>query len=230
LRNIVPILLATLGIDAKQLSLATSSTSRAFAQIIAGSSSTSTSTFPNSHTNTPPTSLELTLAKFTLNYLYPAWQYTLALVVVDTWIYFTHRLCHINRTLYRIVHAQHHRLYVSYAYGAVYAHWLETLFLDILSFVLAGEIAKLTARQSMVFGACATIKTISDHCGWGLKYNFSTYTTFWDNLLGTTWADREAADKRYQRTRELTKKRGPLKPETVSVAGIEEAVAQGKEE
>ncbi|KAL8879022.1 MAG: hypothetical protein Q9198_003288 [Flavoplaca austrocitrina] len=175
LRNIVPVLLATLGIDAKQLSQATSSTSPAFAQIIAGSSSISTSTFPNSnsHTNTQPTSLELTLAKFTLNYLYPAWQYILALVVVDTWIYFTHRLCHINRTLYRIVHAQHHRLYVSYAYGAVYAHWLETLFLDILSFVLAGEIAKLTARQSMVFGACATIKTISDHCGYVFPWDLT---------------------------------------------------------
>jgi sphinganine C4-monooxygenase len=65
-----------------------------------------------------------------------------------------------------IVHAQHHRLYVSYAYGAVYGHWLETLFLDILSFVLAGEIAQLSARQSMLFGSFATIKTISDHCGY----------------------------------------------------------------
>lgn len=65
-----------------------------------------------------------------------------------------------------IVHAPHHRLYVSYAYGAVYAHWLETLFLDILSFVLAGEIAQLSARQSMIFGSLATIKTISDHCGY----------------------------------------------------------------
>ncbi|KAL9632287.1 MAG: hypothetical protein Q9204_003853 [Flavoplaca sp. TL-2023a] len=239
LRNIVPILLATLGIDAKHLSLATSSISPAFAQIIAGSSSISASTFPNSHTNTTPTSLELTLAKFTLDYLYPAWQYTLALIVVDTWIYFTHRLCHINRTLYRIVHAQHHRLYVSYAYGAVYAHWLETLFLDILSFVLAGEIAKLTARQSMVFGARHIPKQFSFPQPPKPKekltpnpsqYNFSTYTTFWDNLLGTTWADREAADKRYQRTREMTKKRGPLKPEKVSVTGIEEAVAEGKGE
>ncbi len=65
-----------------------------------------------------------------------------------------------------LVHAQHHRIYVSYAYGAVYAHWLETLFLDILSFVLAGEIAQLSARQSMLFGSFATIKTICDHCGY----------------------------------------------------------------
>lgn len=100
-----------------------------------------------------------------------------------------------------VVHAQHHRLYVSYAYGAVYAHWLETVFLDVLSFVLAGEIAQLSARQSMLFGSFATIKTLSDHCGyifpwdpfrlvnnngasfhdlhhqsWGLKVGFSSLT------------------------------------------------------
>lgn len=48
----------------------------------------------------------------------------------------------------------------------MYAHWLETLFLDVLSFVLAGEIAQLSPRQSMLFGSFATIKTISDHCGY----------------------------------------------------------------
>ena len=65
-----------------------------------------------------------------------------------------------------IVHAQHHQLYVSYAYGAVYAHWLESIFLDIVSFIMANAIAGLSARQSMVFASFATIKTISDHCGY----------------------------------------------------------------
>ncbi|KAL8666974.1 MAG: hypothetical protein Q9168_007353, partial [Polycauliona sp. 1 TL-2023] len=234
LRNIIPMLLTTLGIDAKQLSQATSSSSPAFARIIAGTHGATT--LANNNNNTP-TSLELTLANLTLNILYPAAQFLLALIIVDTWIYFTHRLCHINRTLYRLVHAQHHRLYVPYAYGAVYAHWLESLFLDIISFVIAGEVAQLSARQSMVFGSLATIKTISDHCGyvfpWDITraYNFSTYTTFWDNLLHTTWADREAAQQRYQRVREMTNKRHrPLKPETVSVVGIEKAIAEGKKD
>jgi sphinganine C4-monooxygenase len=64
------------------------------------------------------------------------------------------------------VHAQHHQLYVTYAYGAVYAHWLESLFLDIVSFLLANAIAGFSPRQSMLFGSLATIKTISDHCGY----------------------------------------------------------------
>ncbi|KAL8797643.1 MAG: hypothetical protein Q9182_007146 [Xanthomendoza sp. 2 TL-2023] len=231
LRNLVPMALMALGIDAKHLSIVTQGTSTTLAHFVGGTQYTNGS----STTGTGPTALELQLAKFAINIGIPLLQYALALIVVDTWIYFTHRLCHVNKTLYRIVHAQHHRLYVSYAYGAVYAHWLETLFLDILSFVLAGEIARLSARQSMVFGSFATIKTISDHCGyvfpwdpfrlvnnngavfhdlhhqsWGLKYNFSTYTVFWDNLLGTTWADKEGADKRYQRVHEMTKKRGGI--------------------
>lgn len=74
-----------------------------------------------------------------------------------------------------IVHAQHHQLYVSYAYGAVYAHWLESIFLDIVSFVLANTIAGLSARQSMVFGSFATIKTISDHCGYVFPLDLFRY-------------------------------------------------------
>ncbi|KAL8921722.1 MAG: hypothetical protein Q9172_003871 [Xanthocarpia lactea] len=249
-RNVVPIFLNTLGIDAKQLGIATLGTSTKFAQSVGGSDSSA-----SNNNNNHPTALELSLAKFAIKILIPLLQYALALIVVDTWIYFTHRLCHVNRTLYRLVHAQHHRLYVSYAYGAVYAHWLETLFLDILSFILATEIAQLSARQSMLFGSLATVKTISDHCGyvfpwdpfrwvngngavfhdlhhqsWGLKYNFSTYTVFWDNLLGTTWADDEGAKKRYQRVRDMTAKRSVMKDGAVSERYEERAVAEGKRE
>ena len=143
----------------------------------------------------------------------------------------------------------------------------------------------------MLFGSFATIKTISDHCGyvfpwdpfrlvnnngavfhdlhhqsWGLKvrlfsllyclicicgvgvsprctltvwlivilqYNFSTYTVFWDNLLGTTWADKEGADKRYQRVWELTAKRSQETGKDVAVMtdrATEKAVAEGRKE
>ncbi|KAL9583073.1 MAG: hypothetical protein Q9212_002914, partial [Teloschistes hypoglaucus] len=61
-------------------------------------------------------------------------------------------------------------------------------------------------------------------------YNFSTYTVFWDNLLGTTWADKEGAEKRYQRVRELTKQKSASKPEAegpVVDREIEREVAAG---
>ncbi|KAL8959297.1 MAG: hypothetical protein Q9193_003820, partial [Seirophora villosa] len=169
-RRIIPAILNTIGIDAKQLSHAAQGTSPTLASIIGGGGGggdlTSIITSPNQPAQNHLTSFDFALATFTTNILVPALQYLVALIVVDTWIYFTHRLCHVNRTLYRLVHAQHHRLYVSYAYGAVYAHWLETLFLDILSFVLAGEIARLSPRQSMLFASAATVKTIADHAGY----------------------------------------------------------------
>ncbi|QSZ31683.1 hypothetical protein DSL72_001250 [Monilinia vaccinii-corymbosi] len=178
------------------------------------------------------TAMEWNLARLIVSLIIPAVQFLVYLAVVDTWIYFLHRLCHVNKTLYRIVHAQHHQLYVPYAYGAVYAHWLETIFLDILSFVLANTIAGTSVRQGMIFSSLTTLKTIGDHCGyvfpkdpfgwingnnakfhdlhhqsWGLKHNFSTYTVFWDKLLGTEWTDVPGADMRYSRTHESAQAR-----------------------
>ncbi|TGO57165.1 hypothetical protein BOTNAR_0207g00180 [Botryotinia narcissicola] len=178
------------------------------------------------------TAVEWNLARIIVSFAIPAIQFFVYLAVVDTWIYFLHRLCHINKTLYRIVHAQHHQLYVPYAYGAVYAHWLETLFVDILSFTLANAISGISVRQGMIVTSLATLKTISDHCNfvfpwdpfgyingnnaafhdlhhqsWGLKYNYSTYTVFWDKFFGTEWTDTTGADMRYARTRDSVKAR-----------------------
>lgn len=249
-RKLIPTALGFLGIDAKRLGTAAQGTSVRLAQIISGNYIVDESILQKPSF----TAVEVSLAKFMIIFGIPAIQYLVALAVVDTWIYFTHRFCHINKTLYRIVHAQHHRIYVSYAYGAVYAHWLESLFLDILSFVLAGEIARLSPRQSMLFGSFATIKTISDHCGyvfpwdpfrlindngavfhdlhhqsWGLKNNFSTYTVFWDNLLGTTWADKAGAEARYKRVHELTAQRSKITGQEMAVTDrtMERAVAEG---
>ncbi|KAF7858619.1 hypothetical protein EAF04_009219 [Stromatinia cepivora] len=187
------------------------------------------------------TAVEWNLARIIISFVIPAVQFTVYLAVVDTWIYFLHRLCHVNKTLYRIVHAQHHQLYVPYAYGAVYAHWTETIFLDVLSFILANTISGISVRQGMILSSLATLKTISDHCNfvfpwdpfgyingnnakfhdlhhqsWGLKHNFSTYTVFWDRLLGTEWTDVQGADMRYVRTHELVKARRKIDEITVA--------------
>lgn len=228
--NLLPMLLNVLGIDAKGLAGAVRGTSEGLAQVLTGDAYLLGQLLKKDSGITP---LEVLLAKMIIHVAIPALQYFVALAVVDTWIYFTHRLCHMNKTLYRIVHARHHLLYISYAYGAVYAHPLESLFLDIVSFILANAIAQLTPRQSMLFGSFAVIKTISDHCGyvfpydpflllnangakfhdlhhqsWGLKNNFSTYTTFWDNMFGTSWSDEEAAQRRYERVWAAAKARG----------------------
>lgn len=53
---------------------------------------------------------------------------------------------------------------------------------------------------------------------------------FWDNLLGTTWADKAEAEKRYKRVRALTEKKSvPKGEQPVIDRGTERAVAEGGE-
>ncbi|RFU31007.1 hypothetical protein B7463_g5321, partial [Scytalidium lignicola] len=170
-------------------------------------------------------SWEMFVAKALYWVLVPGLQFLTGILVVDTWQYFLHRAMHMNKWLYVTFHSRHHRLYVPYAYGALYNHPFEGFLLDTLGAGIAYKIAGMNARQGMVFFTASTIKTVDDHCGyklpwdplqritsnnaayhdihhqsWGIKTNFSQpFFTFWDRLLGTTWAG-ETADK-YERAR-----------------------------
>ncbi|PKU85307.1 sphinganine C4-monooxygenase 1 [Dendrobium catenatum] len=138
-------------------------------------------------------------------------QFFVAMVVLDTCQYFTHRLMHMNQFLYKHVHSQHHTLIVPYAFGALYNHPLEGLFSDAVAGAIAVAISGMSPRAATVFFSFTTIKTVDDHCGlwlpgnllhlcfanncafhdihhqlYGLKRNFSNpYFVTWDKLLGT---------------------------------------------
>lgn len=129
-------------------------------------------------------------------------------------------------------HSRHHRLYVPYAYGALYNHPFEGFLLDTLGTGLAYLLSGMTCRQSMWFFTCSTIKTVDDHCGyalpwdplqhitsnnagyhdvhhqsWGIKTNFSQpFFTFWDRLLGTMWTGGDVS-ARYERARIAAQKK-----------------------
>ena len=93
-RNLIAMTLAIVGIDAKKLGVAMKGTSAGLAQVLAGD-------YLSGEQNRGFTSFELSLAKLVIFIGVPMFQYLVALTVVDTWIYFTHRLCHVNKTLYR---------------------------------------------------------------------------------------------------------------------------------
>lgn len=104
--------------------------------------------------------------------------------------------------------------------------------LDTLGTGLAYLLSGMTARQSMWFFTCSTIKTVDDHCGyalpwdplqhitsnnagyhdvhhqsWGIKTNFSQpFFTFWDRLLGTMWTGGDVS-ARYERARLAAQKK-----------------------
>jgi len=175
---------------------------------------------------------EMYAAKAIYYLLVPVLQFTVAICIVDTWQYFLHRAMHMNKYLYTAFHSRHHRLYVPYAYGALYNHPLEGFVLDTLGTGLAYLVTGMTVRQSMWFFTCSTIKTVDDHCGyafpwdplqkltgnnagyhdvhhqsWGIKTNFSQpFFTFWDGLLGTKYDGGDVSAK-YERSRVAAQKK-----------------------
>ena len=169
---------------------------------------------------------ELLAAKAIYWALVPGLRFLVAIVWVDTWQYILHRGMHMNKFLYTWLHSRHHRLYVPYAYGALYNHPIEGFALDILGTGLAYLATGMSTRQGMVLFAGSTFKTVDDHCGyalpwdpfqhissnnaayhdihhqsWGIKTNFSQpFFTFWDRFLGTQWKGGDVK-ARYERAR-----------------------------
>lgn len=77
----------------------------------------------------------------------------------------------------------------------------------------------MTTRQGIWFYFGSTVKDVYDHSGyvmpwipvrssadyhdlhhqpWGMKCNFSVYTSFWDRVFGMLWIDDEKARKNYE--------------------------------
>ena len=94
-------------------------------------------------------------------------------LTIDTYQYFMHRLFHTSHFLYRQIHSVHHRLYVPYAFGALYNHPLEGILFDTLSGAIAHWVCGLTARQDILLFTFSTMKTVDDHSG---------YRLWWDPL------------------------------------------------
>ncbi|KAM0812509.1 putative Fatty acid hydroxylase domain-containing protein [Seiridium cardinale] len=168
---------------------------------------------------------ELVAAKTIYWLIIPAFQFLVAVSFVDTWQYFLHRAMHMNKWMYTTFHSRHHRLYVPYAYGALYNHPFEGFLLDTAGAGLGYLVSGMTPRQGIFFFTASTIKTVDDHCGyalpwdplqhlsgnnatyhdihhqsWGIKTNFSQpFFTIWDRVLGTMW--KGDTSLKYERSR-----------------------------
>ncbi|ODQ58191.1 hypothetical protein WICANDRAFT_34430 [Wickerhamomyces anomalus NRRL Y-366-8] len=139
----------------------------------------------------------------------------IAFLIIDSWQYWLHRIMHLNKALYKRFHSRHHRLYVPYAFGALYNDPVEGFLLDTLGTGIASIVTQLTPREAIVLYTFSTLKTVDDHCGYalpfdpfqklfpnnsiyhdihhqqfGIKTNFSQpFFTFWDILNNTRYKD-----------------------------------------
>lgn len=137
----------------------------------------------------------------------------IAISIIDSWQYWLHRFMHMNKTLYRRFHSRHHRLYVPFAFGALYNDPVEGFLLDTLGTGVASLATRLSHKEAVFLYTFATLKTVDDHCGyrlpfdlfqilfpnnalyhdihhqtWGIKSNFSQpFFTIWDKLLDTEY-------------------------------------------
>lgn len=151
-------------------------------------------------------------------------------------------------------HARHHRLYVPYAYGALYNHPVEGFVLDTVGAGLAYKVAMLSPRMGLVFWTFGVLKTVDDHCGyalpwdplqrlssnnaayhdihhqsWGIKTNFSQpFFTVWDRWLGTMW--KGDAKLKYEQTRAAAARKEKAKAAAAAGNGAGKKVDETEEE
>lgn len=162
--------------------------------------------------------------------VFPLFRLLCAFFIIDTWQYVLHRTMHQNKFLYKHLHSVHHRLYVPYAFGALYNSLLEGFLLDTLGTGIASLAVGLSDRENIVLFVFSTIKTVDDHCGYefpwdplqiifpnratyhdihhqqfGIKKNFSQpFFVHWDKLLGTKYEQTEEYVAENKRIREET--------------------------
>ena len=118
-----------------------------------------------------PSKAALLTANLAYWVLVPGLRFCIAAFFVDTWQYFLHRAMHMNRWLYLTFHIRHHRLFVPYAFGALYNHPLEGFVLDSMGSALAFKLTGMNVRQGMWFFTLATLKTVDDHGGYRFPWN-----------------------------------------------------------
>ena len=109
-QRIIPALLSVVGIDARGLAkgLAMSHPTIAYA-LAGGRSPASIANMSQSASALPFAFWELAVAKAIYWLLIPLFQYVAAILVAETWQYFTHRLFHENKWLYRKCPVLQHR-------------------------------------------------------------------------------------------------------------------------
>lgn len=251
-QGVVPTVLGLLGLNAAAISKNMSASHPLLAGALAGGHYPFLTTRLDTATAVPAfATWEINLAKAIYWLVIPAFQFWIATVFMDSWQYFWHRAMHVNKWMYSTLipvhdlvtlgklaasltlwfltahwHARHHRLYVPYAYGALYNHPVEGFVLDTAGAGLAYKVSMMSSRMSLFFFVFSTTKTVDDHCGyslpwdplqhitsnnaayhdihhqsWGIKTNFSQpFFTIWDKWLGTMW--KGDTSLKYERTKE----------------------------
>jgi len=87
------------------------------------------------------------------------------LLLADMIFYFTHRLCHENKWLYKTVHKKHHTWNDSYACASVACHPIEHMLVNLPTVFVPQTILCGPYGFQKMWMAMATVHTCFSHCG-----------------------------------------------------------------
>jgi sphinganine C4-monooxygenase len=125
-----------------------------------------------------------------------------AMLVLDAWQYFMHRLMHSSTYMYRRFHSWHHRVAAPYAFAAQYGHPVDAVLTETLSGAAAYLASGMSPRAAAAFFVFATVKGV-EPAARGVcqqhgvprrapparrrrRRNFSQpFFVVWDRILGT---------------------------------------------
>lgn len=131
-----------------------------------------------------------------------------AILIADFWQYFWHRMFHSSKLLYsktfttvpsgealtpelEHVHSVHHRIYVPYAYGALYSSLVEAFIVDTIGTTVTFYLSGLPVVPATWFASLSIIKSVNDHSGYRFPYNpfdyISANTTDFHDVHHQSW-------------------------------------------
>ncbi len=157
--------------------------------------------------NTPEAYLPLSTP-----WIYGLWfgQFVLTIYIEDFLYYILHWLLHYNRTLYKSIHAYHHKFFPLLAIYGAQVHPIEYLGIS-WTFFMAVVLSGSHYRIAYVFAIFRQWLTADSHCGFHhplmdyvyaciplhegpdghdfhhskITGNYATFSTWWDNRFGT---------------------------------------------
>lgn len=88
-----------------------------------------------------------------------------AMLIIDTWQYWMHRLAHVWKYVYHKIHSVHHAFVIPRPIGGFYNDLLESLIMDGGSFAIAQFCTGMSPLVGAILGLFANLKTIHDHLG-----------------------------------------------------------------
>ena len=157
-------------------------------------------------------------------------QLLFCILIDDTLFYWSHRLLHANKWLYRTIHKQHHEFKYSVGLAVEYAHPIEDILSNTLPTVAGALLLGSHASVAIGYMGIKIWQSIDAHSGFNLPFplspwnigpgmdcasahdyhhshncgNYGGFFSFWDWLCGTDKSYQKYLKKEQERKKEKT--------------------------